>query len=205
MTNIYEQLLRLNIELEGALRVLRDRDSDQALEVAIEKFDAMSSLFATLKDRSELDVTPTEVKEDEATGAEEAPMPEPADDEVPADGIVADSDDRSIEAAVDEAASEARASEEDPIESKASNIIMPATVGDIRKSMTLNDKFLFKRELFGGNEAELNDTLELLASMHSFEEAEEYIYDDLQWNREDPTVADFMSIIKSYFSTPGQA
>lgn len=204
MTNIYEQLLRLNVELEGALRVLRERDSYQALQVATEKFEAMSSLFQSLKERAAAN-TPTEIKEEEAVGTEQAPLNEPAQKDVPDNAVIADSDASSIEAAVDEASKSAKESEEDPIETKVSNITIPQTVGDIRKSMTLNDKFLFRRELFGGNDAELNDTLELLASMHSFDEAEEYIYDDLQWNREDPTVSDFMSIIKTFFTNYGKA
>lgn len=204
MTNIYEQLLRLNVELEGALRVLRERDSYQALQVATEKFEAMSSLFQSLKERAAAN-TPTEIKEEEAVGAEQAPLNEPAQKDVPDNAVIADSDASSIEAAVDEASKSAKESEEDPIEAKVSNITIPQTVGDIRKSMTLNDKFLFRRELFGGNDAELNDTLELLASMHSFDEAEEYIYDDLQWNRENPTVSDFMSIIKTFFTNYGKA
>ena len=204
MTNIYEQLLRLNVELEGALRVLRERDSYQALQVATEKFETMSSLFQSLKERAAAN-TPTEIKEEEAVGAEQAPLNEPAQKSVPDNAVIADSDASSIEAAVDEASKSAKESEEDPIEAKVSNITIPQTVGDIRKSMTLNDKFLFRRELFGGNDAELNDTLELLASMHSFDEAEEYIYDDLQWNREDPTVSDFMSIIKTIFTNYGKA
>lgn len=204
MTNIYEQLLRLNVELEGALRVLHERDSYEALQVATEKFEAMSSLFQSVKERAAAN-TPTEIKEEEAEGAEQAPLNEPTQKNVPDNAIIADSDATGIEAAVDEAAKCAKASEEDPIETKVSTITMPQTVGDIRKSMTLNDKFLFRRELFGGNDAELNDTLELLASMHSFDEAEEYIYDDLQWNREDPTVADFMSIIKTFFTNSGKA
>lgn len=204
MTNIYEQLLRLNVELEGALRVLRERDSYQALQVATEKFETMSSLFQSLKERAAAN-TPTEIKEEEAVGAEQAPLNEPAQKSVPDNAVIADSDASSIEAAVDEASKSAKESEEDTIEAKVSNITIPQTVGDIRKSMTLNDKFLFRRELFGGNDAELNDTLELLASMHSFDEAEEYIYDDLQWNREDPTVSDFMSIIKTFFTNYGKA
>lgn len=204
MTNIYEQLLRLNVELEGALRVLRERDSYQALQVATEKFEAMSSLFQSLKERAAAN-TPTEIKEEEAVDTEQAPLNEPAQKSVPDNAVIADSDASSIEAAVDEASKSAKESEKDPIEAKVSNITIPQTVGDIRKSMTLNDKFLFRRELFGGNDAELNDTLELLASMHSFDEAEEYIYDDLQWNREDPTVSDFMSIIKTFFTNYGKA
>ena len=41
--------------------------------------------------------------------------------------------------------------------------------------------------------------------MHSFDEVEEYIYDDLQWDRKNPTVVDFMEIIKTYFINPSKA
>lgn len=201
MTDIYEKLLRTNVELEGALRVLRERESAEALEVAENKFNELSSLFSNIKSGTDTTVT----KEDEAEGAEEAPLTEPSESDVPDNTVVAESDSESIAAAVEEAASQAKKSEEDPIMPAAANIVSPSKIGDIRKAMTLNDKFLFKRELFGGNEAELNDTIELLASMHSFDEAEEYIYDDLQWDRKNPTVADFMSIVKSYFSDAPKA
>lgn len=201
MTDIYEKLLRTNVELEGALRVLRERESAEALEVAENKFNELSSLFSNIKSGTDTTVA----KEDEAEGAEEAPLTEPSESDVPDNTVVAESDSESIAAAVEEAALQAKKSEEDPIMPTAANIVTPSKIGDIRKAMTLNDKFLFKRELFGGNEAELNDTIELLASMHSFDEAEEYIYDDLQWDRKNPTVADFMSIVKSYFSDAPKA
>lgn len=197
MTDTYDKLIRLNIELEGALRVLRERDSADALEVAREKFDYMKSLFDSLHC-----TCTTTVKEEEAEGAEETPLEEPSVEEIAPAAAVVESDSQAVEAALDEAA---------PQESAVADVKTPApavqtrTVGDIRKAMTLNDKFLFRRELFGGNDAELNDTIELLASMHSFDEVEEYIYDDLQWDRKNPTVVDFMEIIKTYFINPSKA
>ncbi|MFG6385976.1 MAG: hypothetical protein K1V80_05840 [Muribaculaceae bacterium] len=197
MTDTYDKLLRLNVELEGALRVLRERDSADALEVAREKFDCMKSLFDSLHC-----TCTTTVKEEEAEGAEEAPLEEPSVEEVAPAATVVESDSEAVEAALDESA---------PCAAEVAEAKSPApavqtrTVGDIRKAMTLNDKFLFRRELFGGNDAELNDTIELLASMHSFDEVEEYIYDDLQWDRKNPTVVDFMEIIKTYFINPSKA
>ncbi len=197
MTDTYDKLIRLNIELEGALRVLRERDSADALEVAREKFECMKSLFDSLHC-----TCTTTVKEEEAEGAEETPLEEPSVAEIAPAAAVVESDSEAVEAALDEAAPQA---------SDVADVKTPApavqtrTVGDIRKAMTLNDKFLFRRELFGGNDAELNDTIELLASMHSFDEVEEYIYDDLQWDRKNPTVVDFMEIIKTYFINPSKA
>jgi len=189
MTDIYTELIRLNVELEGALRVLSQRKSDEAFEVALDKFSSLSSLFEDLKAEQTESPTPCQ----------------PSEEYTPDGTAVTESDAESVEAPVKEEAPEAKPSEEAPAATTAADTIMPNVVGDIRKTMTLNDKFLFKRELFNGNEAELNDTLELLASMHSFDEATEYIYDDLQWDSENPTVKDFMDIIKSYFSNSSKA
>ena len=70
---------------------------------------------------------------------------------------------------------------------------------DLRKMFTLNDKFLFKRELFNNSDVEFNDTLALIASMHSLDEAQEYLFEDLQWDEESAPVRDFMSVINSFF------
>lgn len=197
MTDTYDKLIRLNIELEGALRVLRERDSADALEVAREKFEYMKSLFDSLHC-----TCTTTVKEEEAEGAEEAPLEEPSAEDVAPAATVVESDSEAVEAAVEESATDPAPTAE---VKQAAPAVQTRTVGDIRKAMTLNDKFLFRRELFGGNDAELNDTIELLASMHSFDEVEEYIYDDLQWDRKNPTVVDFMEIIKTYFINPSKA
>ena len=129
-------------------------------------------------------------------------LEEPSVEEVAPAATVVESDSEAVEAALEESAPYAA----EVAEAKATTpAVQTRTVGDIRKAMTLNDKFLFRRELFGGNDAELNDTIELLASMHSFDEVEEYIYDDLQWDRKNPTVVDFMEIIKTYFINPSKA
>lgn len=189
MEDKIKSIIRLNIELEGALRVAADRKSDEALEAAREKFAEMTAIFASLQPapESKADARLTGVKEDEALNGEESPSPEPTLDEIPADGKIVESDADAADVAVEETQPEKPAHE-------------PLQRPDIRKAFTLNDKFLFRRELFGGNDAEFNDTLDLLESMGSLHEAEEYLYDDLQWDAENDTVRDFMNIITGYFS-----
>ena len=70
---------------------------------------------------------------------------------------------------------------------------------DLRKAFTLNDHFRFRRELFANSEAELNDTLNLIETMQSYDEAEEYFYNDMGWDAENEDVAEFMAIIKKHF------
>lgn len=69
---------------------------------------------------------------------------------------------------------------------------------DLTKVFTLNDKFRFRRELFGNSNAEFTRALDLISVMHHPEEAEDYFYTDLGWNPENDDVKDFMRIIRSY-------
>lgn len=187
MDNIFDRLIRLNIRLEGALRVAADRHSAEAVEEAVGTFEAMKPLFAQLGS-PEAAAEATTVKCDEAVNGENDPDPEPDTTAVPEAPVVeSDSD------AEAEAATAATAAATAPAPRRHS-------VADLRKMFTLNDTFLFRRELFGGDNAEMTDTLELIASMRSLDEVEEYVYDDLQWNPEDENVRDFMGIVANFFS-----
>jgi len=72
--------------------------------------------------------------------------------------------------------------------------------GDIRKMFTLNDKFRFRRELFGNSEIEFSDALNTVGAMRSMSEAEDYFYNDLGWNPEIDEVKEFMELLHQYFS-----
>ena len=70
---------------------------------------------------------------------------------------------------------------------------------DLKSAFSLNDTFRFRRELFGNSAAEMTDALHMVEAMHSFDEAEDYFYGDLGWDRESDDVKDFMAIIKNHF------
>ena len=70
---------------------------------------------------------------------------------------------------------------------------------DLKRVFTINDRFRFRRELFGNSDVEMNDAINLVEAMQSYAEAEEYFYDMLNWNRESPEVIDFMAIIRNHF------
>ncbi len=72
---------------------------------------------------------------------------------------------------------------------------------DLRQAFTLNDKYRFRRELFGNSEIEMGDTINLVSAMSSYAEAEEYFYDDLDWDATNDEVIDFMTIIANHFAS----
>ena len=180
MESTLNRLISLNIKLEGLLRVAQGRPAPHALDAACEKFNEMSELFESLRGTD--DDRLTEVKYDEAENGELAPNPEPTEAEVPASGEIVETDIEAAEVAAPKVAAA-------PVPRRE----------DIRSRLTLNDKFLFKRELFNGSDAEMADTFALISSMDSAAEAREYLLHDMQWNEKDPTVEAFLNIVDSYF------
>ena len=75
------------------------------------------------------------------------------------------------------------------------------TNSDLRKAFTLNDKYRFRRELFGNSDGAMNDSLDMVAAMKSYDEATEYFYTDLGWDCQDENVKEFMSIISAHLSS----
>ncbi len=72
-------------------------------------------------------------------------------------------------------------------------------IQELRKALSLNDKFRFRRELFGNSDVRMNETLALIDAMESYDEAEDYLYGDLGWDAENPEVAEFMKIVQNRF------
>ncbi len=72
---------------------------------------------------------------------------------------------------------------------------------NLRKAFSLNDRFRFRRELFGNSDIEMSDTLNLVEAMSSYSEAVDYFMTDLQWDADNQEVKDFMEIIEKHFAT----
>lgn len=64
----------------------------------------------------------------------------------------------------------------------------------------LNDRYRFRRAIFGGSDAEFNATMDRVATLDGFDEAEDFFYGDMGLDAEDPEVAEFMEIIRNYFA-----
>ncbi|MDD2961570.1 MAG: hypothetical protein PHR45_05760 [Muribaculaceae bacterium] len=71
---------------------------------------------------------------------------------------------------------------------------------NLKKAFTLNDRFRYRRELFENSDVQMTNTLNLVETMDSFSEAEDYFYNDLEWDKESSEVKDFMEIIKKHFA-----
>ena len=69
-------------------------------------------------------------------------------------------------------------------------------VTDIKKAISLGDRFLFQRELFGGNGELMAKTIVELNKLDSLDEAEDYIAKHFIWDKESSTYELFYNILK---------
>ena len=71
---------------------------------------------------------------------------------------------------------------------------------DLKKMISLNDRFLFCRELFANNENLMNQVLSELNMEESYDASIDYLQKRFSWNFEDKNVTDFIAILKKRFS-----
>lgn len=170
--NDITELLKLNLEIEGLLRILDSRDSDAASE-------RLGTCFCEFSQKMNDFLLDLSATKDNNESAEETAEHEPiAEISVQEPVIMA-------EAKTEHTAQPEQKKNDAPVLNNVS----------LLKSFTLNDRFRFRRELFAGNDDDFNETLQLIADMESYTEAEDYLLCDLMWDRENPAVADFLEIL----------
>lgn len=73
-------------------------------------------------------------------------------------------------------------------------------VDHIRNAISLGDKFLFHRELFGGDGEKMQRTIDTLDSMTTMDEAMAYINKHCKWDKESQAYQLFMGVLQRRFS-----
>lgn len=69
----------------------------------------------------------------------------------------------------------------------------------LKSAFSLNDRFLYARELFNGNMKLFDSTLLFIEGMEDYSLVEDYFYSELEWNPENHNVANFMEILRPQF------
>lgn len=78
--------------------------------------------------------------------------------------------------------------------------ITAAPVDDIKKAISLGDRFLFQRELFNQNGELMQKTLEDLNCCNSLDEAHTYIDKHFKWDKDSSTYSLFETILNRRFN-----
>ena len=79
------------------------------------------------------------------------------------------------------------------------NIQTPPSQLDVKRSLSLNDRFYFQRELFDNNREAMNAIMLQLHAFDNFSAAEKYLLQTTGWNFEDETVKNFLDTLRKGF------
>lgn len=72
-------------------------------------------------------------------------------------------------------------------------------ISDIRKSLSLNQRFMFINILFEGDESQFNQIIDKVESMNNLGEAKNYFDSHFDWDEEMEEVQEFLEIIEKRF------
>lgn len=191
--DIINELCRQNLEIEGLLHLLCQRPSDDARQLLSEKFSKYAADMQRFLQGSEDKNSENMYSEnpDASEYSENSENSEHSDDSVKLQEAVETEVTPEIPATA-KVIDRERNIKLDEMLSRRESV-------DLRKAFTLNDKYRFRRELFGGNDSDFNHTLDLLMQMDSYEEAHRYLIGDLCWDESRPEVEDFLTIVKRHF------
>lgn len=71
---------------------------------------------------------------------------------------------------------------------------------DLKRSISLNDRYLFQRELFNNDRNAMNKTMLTLNAFGAYHEAEGYLKENTSWDFDNETVNNFLAAIKKGFA-----
>lgn len=205
MTDI-DNLLNQSVEIESLLRLLRDRDSLEARTLLGQKVDAyLGAVKAFLAAPVGHDAPQAEAAE--TRGREvlaQAHAVEVKDQEAvePEDRTEADLAEAAV-AREETASAAAEIPAEAPVEVPKARSLAESRPRDhaarnLAKAFTLNERFRFIREVFGGDAVDFENTLHVLEDFDSPDEVADYIYNEMMLDPADRAVADFVTLVQNH-------
>ena len=201
MSRNYNELLKAAYEIEGLLALQAQRGNNAIATVDEMIADKIAMLAREFEAESDTDDAEAQVETIVETAVSEPVIaPEPTIEPIAEEPETTPSADEAIaKTAVEEERADADVRPAPDMSITLDEKLARERAQDIFKAFTLNDKFRFRRELFRGSQAEFDDALNIISQMSTIEEAEEYIYDDLCWNRDNEDVKAFMDIVTKHF------
>ena len=198
-----ERIAALEAELaslEAEMDELKNRPipEPQVVEKVVEKIVEVEKPVEVIKEVP-VEVVKEVIVEKKEEPAEAAPIAEPVvEPEIPEEPVA---EPESVAEPEPEPVQEEPAKEEQAKEEQASPnaVLYGKAVDDIRKAISLGDRFLYQRELFGQNAEMMQRTLTELNELGSYEEAILYINKHFEWDTESSTYQQFLVTLHRRF------
>jgi hypothetical protein len=79
------------------------------------------------------------------------------------------------------------------------NTLSNKQVTSLRKSISIGNRFMFQRELFGNDADKMNQAIDFIDTCTNLHEAEKYISENFHWDAEKESVIEFMNLVNRKF------
>lgn len=87
-----------------------------------------------------------------------------------------------------------------PVIRSVNDMVSPPPANwELKRGLSLNDRFLFQRELFKNDRHEMNALMIKLNAFDNYADTEKYLREHTGWNFEDKIVKDFLLVVKEGF------
>lgn len=174
---VLTEMINLAAEIAEQLLVAKDNDSDGLLPRTKLDIIRLAELAATMPDLPE-----EEAAEEAAEEPDEEPAPDPAEEPV-------------------EEPEEEPRPEEEPLPAPAAEAAAPTglVAAQLRRMFSLNDLFLFRRELFQGSQVLFDNALEEVGACSSATQAREILVNNYALDPKRPEAKEFIGVISGLF------
>lgn len=192
-----QRMLELTYELEGLLEisVRKDELPESMRSMLLAKLDSIRTIMD-----SESDSVPAPAEERIGKSYNDISddFKDEDIDEIRED-IVDEDNDEIKSVIVDETDDDIENMEVSPTDSVGDDVTKRGGVKESRMIFTLNDRFLYSKELFNNDIDSFDRALTAMASCENYDEAEEYFYSEWGLDPSEPVVEDFLLLVSKYF------
>lgn len=190
---VFNEAMKACLEIEGLLTLLESREykvPEEIIEVLNLKLSELQSQISTIQLISTSDVvidakeTVVDSEVVESTLYEESEDADTSTTEVPQHTSPKEVDNQKCNECGNHTTAE-DISKSEPI---LNDVLQPS-------DFSLNDMYRFRKELFNNSDEYFTETLSTLRIMTSVDEIKDYLFNDLCWDKSNPTVLDFLTIV----------
>lgn len=191
--DLMEELEQRLVEVEA--RPAMDEEPEVEVELLMDDDTEEPELVtAEVAEEEPVQETPAEAVEQPQEQPQEQLQPEPATQPEP---VVAEPAQEEPKAEPAPAVAPA-----EPVHTDAhkANTAYGAPVTDLKQAISIGDRFLYQRELFGKNGELMQRTIADLNGLNTFDEAMEYIDGHFNWDKEQPSYELFVNALHRRFA-----
>ena len=209
-----QQIEDMKVQMEKLVSILSESETGKEIQSVDENAQSISEQDMAPVDEKVLDSTASELQKDSSTSAdlpieeiiEDRPIPETRHNHL-AKGIV-------LPGYVNPQAIESTETELPPLPDKISEEAVVPVISElenkpslndlhqvstpqheVKRNLSLNDRFFYQRELFDNNREAMNTVMTELNKLQTMEEVELYLRETTSWNFEDEHVKGFLDLL----------